>query len=389
MDVKALEKVLSEANPMRKISEQVSLSIKHNNPQEIEILLEAIAESKTISKASSSILLKNTLDILEKEGLNKKQTMALYDKMISWASSNKRNLLKLDFKMRKAELLLALSEYKECLSLIDETAKVLKQTDDKLGLVRLYYLESKVYYELKNLPKAKSSLTLARSTLTFVYCPPRLQAKIDLLNGIYLADEREYKTATAHILEALEGFSIAQDKKETVRCGRYLVLMKTMEGKTKEAFATLSHKFLSPHKSDKCIEMLCKITKCVEERNLKKCNEIIHSGMQDISSDAFLMSHLVYLCDNLIDSNILKIIEPYSTISVQYIGEVLGFDIPTIENRVRRMILDGRIKGNIDQETMCIIIKTQKTKEKQHSSISEVLSVLSDATSVISSQSNK
>ncbi|KAI5187565.1 26S proteasome regulatory subunit N6 [Nematocida homosporus] len=377
--------ILTSPDAFATIRQEVSEAIHRNDAPYIQNTLHVIANSKDISKASAAIFLKNTLDLVEKEGLDKQEVIKLLDEMIAWAEQNKRKLLRLDFKMRKAETLLALKEYKECLALILETAKILKQEDDKLGLVKLYYLESKVYYELKNLPRAKSSLTQSKSTCTFVYCPPFLQAKIDLLNGVYLADERDYKTATSHILEALEGFSMVQNKEMAAQCARYLILMKIMENKTSEAKTLMGHKLVVPYQKDVCIEMLGKINECVAERNLKDCNEIIQTNIKSISHDQFLINHLVYLCDTLIDSNILKIIEPYSNVNVEYIGNQLGFDMPTIENRLRRMILDSRIDGTIDQETMCISIKRQvKGCHKEQAEMEDILNVLSEATNTIS-----
>lgn len=384
MDTHAFESGLARTNAIEMIRKHIASAISKQDISTIENILNTIANTEKVSKASASILLKNTLDILEQEGMAKKDTISLYDKMIDWAEKKKRNLLKLDFKMRKAEALLALKEYKACLSLITETAKILKQADDKIGLVKLYYIESKVYYELKNLAHAKSSLTLAKSTSTFVYCPSFLQAKIDILNGIYLADEKDYKTATSYILEALEGFSITQNTEMIIQCARYLVLVKIMESKTREISSLLSHKLISPYKTDKCIELLCSIAECVEEKNLSKCNEILHRDINLISDDNFISNHLLCLCDSLLDENILKIIQPYSNVNIEYVGNLLGFDVPTIENRIRRMILDGRIEGDIDQETMCINIKkAHKPCCEQKKEISKILHVFSQVTNSI------
>lgn len=384
MYTNGLEDVLAQTNAVKIIRERVADAISKKNISSVENILDMIANTQKVSKASSAILLKSTLDILEQEGMHKKDTICLYDRMIEWATEKKRNLLKLDFKMRKAEALLALKEYKACLTLIAETAKILKQADDKIGLVKLYYIESKVYYELKNLERAKSALTLAKSTSTFVYCPSFLQAKIDILNGIYLADEKDYKTATSYILEALEGFSITNNREMAVQCVRYILLVKIMENKTKEILGLLTHKLVAPHKEDKCIEMLCSIAECVKEKNLSKCNEIIQKNIELISNDNFITSHLLCLCDSLLDENILKIIQPYSNINIEYIGEILGFDMHTIENRVRRMILDGRIEGNIDQETMCINIKRHNSRYNQHKKeVCDILQIFSEATNSI------
>lgn len=378
------EQVTEKKNAELSVRQLVQHAVEERSPNYVIQAVDLIGHTEKITKATASVLLKHALDEMELNIQHSDETIQVYDHALSWAAEKKRNLLVLDLKMRKAEALLALDRLKPCLDLLSETEKTLKKIDDKMGLVKLYYLESKVYYKLRNLPRAKSSLTLSRSTSTMVYCPPLVQAKMDLLNSMYLADEREYKTAAAYALDAVEGFALAKDTKLGVVSVRYLLLMKIMEKKTRELQTLLAHKHVAPYKKDKCVEMLCEVGRCVSERNLKKCNDIIESNAEEVSGDRFMSSHLLFLCDSLIDANILKIIEPYSAVRVEYISEALGFDTATIENRLRRMILDERIKGTIDQETMCLTISKDRPVKKYRRDTKEIMQVLVSATDAIS-----
>ncbi|KAF5311233.1 hypothetical protein D9611_013035 [Ephemerocybe angulata] len=47
-------------------------------------------------------------------------------------------------------------------------------------------------------------------------------------------------------------------------------------------------------------------------------------ALAELSSDPTIQSHLASLCDNLLEQNILRIIEPYSVVEIEHAAELVG-----------------------------------------------------------------
>lgn len=117
--------------------------------------------------------------------------------------------------------------YHESLSLISVLLKELKRLDDKMVLVEVQLLESRVCHALRNLPKARAALTSARTSANSIYCPPLLQAALDMQSGVLHAEEKDYKTAYSYFFETFEGFSSQEDPKAILAL-KYMLLCKIM-----------------------------------------------------------------------------------------------------------------------------------------------------------------
>lgn len=140
----------------------------------------------------------------------------------------------------------------------------LKKMDDKALLVEVQLLESKTYHALSNLPKARAALTSARTTANAIYCPPKLQAALDMQSGespvttwanftwscdvcpvhhdgvavdsnpravvsaagiTHAAEEKDWKTAYSYYFEAFEGYD-SIDSPRAITALKYMLLCK-------------------------------------------------------------------------------------------------------------------------------------------------------------------
>lgn len=340
--------------------------IKEKNYKLIYDILSSLTKIwPEITTARITKIIKRVVEALPKE--RDDNILILFNDLIQWSAKEGKKLLKLNLEVRKVNFLLIFGKYRECLTNISEILKDLKRFDDKDNQIRLYVYESKAYYELNDVAKAKSAMTSARALAVTAYCSTELQANIDLLSGMFVCDDKLHSVAYSYFLEALDGFTICKSKYGASLAVRYLILSKIMSGKYQEITPLLKNKPMIPFLNDPVVLFFLKIKVACKKRDLKEYQEILQSNPDLLSADTFINKHLKALYSVLLENNILKIIEPYSNIRIQLISEKINFSLEEIEEKLRKMILDGKIYGIIDNAKHLLIVYEKKVDENDKS----------------------
>lgn len=81
-------------------------------------------------------------------------------------------------------------------------------------------------------------MTSARTSATSIYCPPLMQAAIDMQSGILHGEEKDYKTAYSYFYETLEGYA-AQEHPKAMMALKYMLMCKIMLNQVHPCFFCL------------------------------------------------------------------------------------------------------------------------------------------------------
>ena len=301
---------------------------------------------------------------------------------IEWAVSERRSFLRQNLETRLVTLYMAQQSYYEALKLINGLLKELKRLDDKLVLVEVQLLESRVYHALGNQPKAKAALTSARTSAASVYTPPLLQAGLDMQSGMLHAEDTDFNTAFSYFIEALEGYHSQESTSLATSALQYMLLCKIMLNLPDDVNNLMTSKQAQKY-SGKNLEAMKAVAHAHSNRSLEDYEKALSDYRYELGSDIFVRNHLRKLYDNLLEANLTKVIEPFSRVEISHIAKLVGLDLNQIEKKLSQMILDKVIVGVLDQGAGCLIVYDEAERDQGYDAALETIEKLSNVVDVL------
>jgi len=319
-----------------------------------------------VSKAKAAKLVRNLVDLFLDLEAGTGKEVELCKECIEWAKSENRTFLRQALEARLIALFFDTAAYNEALLLGATLLKELKKLDDKALLVEVQLLESKTYHALKNLPRARAALTSARTTANGIYCPPKLQAALDLQSGIlHAADEKDFKTAYSYFYEAFEGYDSILSPKAVIPL-KYMLMSKIMLNCADEVHSIVGSSKMIEKYSGREVEAMKRIANASKKRSLADFEKALVEYKQELKDDPIVESHLSSLYDNLLEQNLCRIIEPFSRVQVQHIADLVSLPMDKVEKKLSQMILDKKFSGILDQGVGVLVIFDETASDKTY-----------------------
>ncbi|KIM37949.1 hypothetical protein M413DRAFT_448211 [Hebeloma cylindrosporum] len=338
-----------------------------------EVITQSRAFMSSTAKAKTAKLIRTLLDHFSAIPDSQKIQIQTLTDNIAWAKSEKRIFLKHSLETRLVALQLESRQYAPALALIDTLLTELKRLDDKMILTEVHLLESRVYRGIGNLAKAKAALTSSRTAANSIYCPPTLQAALDLQSGILHAEDKDYTTAYSYFFEAFENMSAqgvdglegkaglgegqeVKAKEGALGALKYMLLCKVMLNLPEDVNSLLTIKLALKYANMRDVESMRAIARAHQGRNLADLEKALRDYRAELSSDPTIRSHLAALYDTLLEQNLLRIVEPYSVVEIAYVAETVGQERQAVEAKLSQMILDKVFYGVLDQGRGCLLV---------------------------------
>ncbi|KAG2676815.1 hypothetical protein I3843_12G071600 [Carya illinoinensis] len=356
---RVLENPSSSAEALR-IKEQAITKLsdllrQENRAEDLRNLLTQLRPFfNLIPKAKTAKIVRGIIDAVAKIPGTSELQISLCQEMVQWTRAEKRTFLRQRVEARLASLLMENKEYSQALVLLSSLIKEVRRLDDKLLLVDIDLLESKLHFSLKNLPKAKASLTAARTAANAIYVPPAQQGTIDLQSGILHAEEKDYKTAYSYFFEAFEAFNALEDPRAVFSL-KYMLLCKIMVSQADDVAGVISSKaglqYVGPE-----LDAMKAVADAHSKRSLKLFETALRDFKAQLEEDPIVHRHLSSLYDTLLEQNLCRLIEPFSRVEITHIAELIELPVDHVEKKLSQMILDKKFAGTLDQGAGCLVI---------------------------------
>merc|ERR1719281_2282963 len=325
-----------------------------------------------VSKAKAGKLVRHLVDaFLDMEAGTGKE-VALCRECIDWATAEKRAFLRQALEARLVALYHDTGRFEEALALSSSLLKELKKLDDKLLLVEVQLLESKVYHALGNLPKARAALTSGRTTANGIYCPPKLQATLDQQSGVlHAAEEKDFKTAFSYFYEAFEGYDSISSPKALTSL-KYMLLCKVMLSQPEDVAGIISGK-LALRYGGEGLDAMRAIADASKKRSLADFQTTVGAYAAQLQDDAIVRAHLDALYDHMLEQNLCRLIEPFSAVQVEHVAALIKLPRDAVERKLSQMILDKKLTGILDQGTGVLEVLDETPTDKTYAASLDTL----------------
>lgn len=155
-------------------------------------------------------------------------------------------------------------------------------------------------------------------------------------------------------------------------CLKYMLLSKIMMNSPEEVSAIVNGKAGLKHQGAG-LEAMRAVATAHQKRSLEDFEAAMAQHAEQLKEDPIISHHLGSLYDMLLQENIVRVIEPYSTVETSHIAKLMKLPLPKIEAKLAQMILDKRFNGILDAGAGCLIIYPSQSSDAAYDESLETL----------------
>lgn len=174
--------------------------------------------------------------------------------------------------------------------------------------------------------------------------------------------QREWEKARNDFFEAFKNYDEAGVQRR-VQCLKYLVLANMLMNSDINPFDSQEAK---PYKNDPEIVAMTNLVSAYMKNEIREFEKLLKQNSRSVMGDAFIKAYIDDLLKNIRTQVLLKVIKPYTRISIGFIAREINISPAEVEQLLVTLILDGMIDGSIDQLSQQLHLNQSSTDKAKY-----------------------
>lgn len=275
----------------------------------------------------------------------------MYEKTLDFFKKQKNDRFWFEYAMRLCKTYFDKNDLKSCELLLDDLHSSCKDkngNDDKTKgaqLLEVYAIRIQVV-TARNDSVALNELFERTKMLSADINDPKSMSVIKECWGKMYGSTNRWNDAYQTFFDAFRSYNEIGSP-NTKQCLKYVVLASLLSTEGVNPFATQE---AGVYRQDKEIIPMANVLEAFHNDDVKLFEKTIEtSGKDHILNDQFIKENMPQLKVKLRSRYLVKLIKPYKRVKLEWLCRHLNAKIDEVENLVVNLILDGTIKGRIDQ----------------------------------------
>ncbi|CAH0017200.1 unnamed protein product [Clonostachys rhizophaga] len=330
-----------------------------------EQLLTYVKSAVTRNYSEKSI--NNILDFIEK-GAESPEAVRCVERFYSLtlesfqSTNNERLWLKTNVKL--AKLLLDRKDYSAITKKLRELHKACQMEDGSddpskgTYSLEIYALEIQMLAETKNNKQLKTLYQRALQVKSAVP-HPRIMGIIRECGGKMHMSEENWDEAQSDFFESFRNYDEAGSL-QRIQVLKYLLLTTMLMKSNINPFDSQETK---PYRNDPRISAMTELVDAYQRDDVHGYQRTLQNN-PDLLSDTFIAENIDEVTRNMRTKGIVKLIAPYTRMKLSWLAKQLRISEPEVQDIVGFLIVEGRIKGRINQQLGILEITSEADIER-------------------------
>ncbi|KAI0393029.1 putative COP9 signalosome subunit 2 [Xylariaceae sp. FL0594] len=328
-------------------------------------LLSYVKSAVTRNYSEKSI--NNMLDYIEKETETEAAQRCMeqfYSATLACFQNTNNERLWLKTNLKLAKLLLDRKEYLAVTRKLRELQKACQKedgTDDpSKGTYsqEIYALEIQMCAETRNNKQLKVLYQKALRVRSAVP-HPKIMGIIRECGGKMHMSEENWKDAQSDFFESFRNYDEAGSL-QRIQVLKYLLLTTMLMKSDINPFDSQETK---PYRNDPRIAAMTELVDAYQRDDMHRYVGVLEKN-QDILADPFIAENIDEVTRNMRTKAILNLIAPYGRLKMGWIARQLRISEVEVQDIVGYLIIDGKIKGKIDQQAGILEIESGRDADR-------------------------